>query len=65
MRTGSNEDFTIASSGTHNHTVNNQSANHIHSTTISGNTGSTGSGQGHTHSINPPYIQVYAWKRTA
>lgn len=33
----------------------------IHSHTIS----SQGGGQGHTHSIEPSYTRVYAWRRTA
>ena len=45
----------------------------INSATISGTTGapsnntsgSTGSGNGHTHSIEPTYTRVYAWERTA
>ena len=45
----------------------------INSASISGTTGgpsndtsgSTGSGNGHTHSIEPTYTRVYAWERTA
>lgn len=26
---------------------------------------STGGGEGHTHTVNPPYFTVYMWRRTA
>ena len=29
------------------------------------NTGSKGGGQGHTHTIEPTYTRIYAWRRTA
>lgn len=31
----------------------------------SGNTGSSGSGNAHTHTIEPTYTRIYAWQRTA
>ena len=49
--------------------TNNRIENHTHDFTT-GNpsndySGYTGSGVGHTHSIEPTYTRVYAWKRTA
>lgn len=37
-------------------------ADHTHS--VSGTSGSTGSGGGHTHTYMPPYFEVYMWYRT-
>ena len=31
----------------------------------SGTISSTGGGKGHTHTIEPSYLNVYVWKRTA
>lgn len=45
------------------------SGSNQYSLTVGGGTSittqTTGGGQGHTHTINPPYYSVYAWVRTA
>lgn len=54
--------LTTDSQGAHTHTLTTDSQGaHTHTLTTS----STGGGTGHTHSIEPTYIGVYAFKRTA
>lgn len=48
---------------THTFTTGGVSANHTHSVSVSGTTGSTGSSG--TNANYQPYITVYMWKRTA
>ena len=51
----SNFQVTMAPAGGHTHSV----------TTNGSTTGSTGATQSHTHTIQPPYYSVYAFRRTA
>ena len=54
--------LTTQSTGNHSHTLTTQSVgDHSHTLT----TQSIGGGEGHTHTIEPPYIRVYAFQRTA
>lgn len=53
---------TTNSAGAHTHTLTtNTVGNHSHTLT----TESKGGGQGHTHSVEPTYTRIYAFKRTA
>ena len=62
---GSTNATTVAtkSNGAHTHsgTTNNGGASHNHTVTLSGSTGSTGSGT--AFDILPPYTTVYVWRR--
>lgn len=54
--------LTTGSYGNHTHTLTTESkGEHTHTLT----TQSIGGGEGHTHTIEPPYIRVYAFERTA
>lgn len=54
--------LTTQNTGAHTHTLTTQSTgDHSHTLT----TQSIGGGEGHTHTIEPPYIRVYAFQRTA
>ena len=54
--------LTTGSYGNHTHTLTTESkGNHTHTLT----TQSIGGGEGHTHTVEPPYIRVYAFERTA
>lgn len=53
---------TTSSDGSHSHTLTTESkGSHSHTLT----TEAIGGGKGHTHSIEPTYARVYAFKRTA
>ena len=66
--------LTTQNTGAHTHTATTQSVgNHTHTLTTESKgdhthtltTSSIGGGEGHTHTVEPPYIRVYAFQRTA
>lgn len=66
--------LTTGSYGNHSHTLTTQNTGaHTHTATTqntgahthTGTTQAIGGGQGHTHSIEPSYVRIYAYKRTA